>query len=951
MDGSIFSSAHGAVDSVVGRLTSLLVSEAQLLSGVRSEVQFISDEMESMNGFILHVAEAEYPNHQVRAWMKQIRDLACDSQDCVDQYAQCLGEGPQGKGTVWGTIRRLPWLLRTMPARHRLATRIQELKVRVAEVGDRRHRYDVTVPKGTRKPSLPVPAALPVGGGAGDDLRRRSLLDGEPPDTLQKGTELLLEWLNEKVGEQRLKVVAIFGLSGMGKTTLAHNLHAHDQVDHLFKYKAFASVQELDSLAEVLRSILKQMHSPNFNHELLQKKIELSDEKALVTMLRKHLTAIDRFLIVLDDVWSYEAWRGIKSALPKDDDCCAGSAVVLTTPHVPVLNSCLPYRTLNFFNFDSIFKFYFDRAVTLVGKHKSYLKPSLQDIIRRCYPNKVMIRMFLGILYANPSRTDVELGGLLARLDQRFSENNASQILMLCYNELPRHHQNCLLFLSIFPRGYKEIKRTSLVRRWVAEGLIARNDAAPDERDQQVSAMEVAERCFDMLVARGFVSAVTTGASGKVKSCKVEGLVYDFITRIAGDVHFVDAGVPPFLARHLSVRNRIGLQAPAGSNRSFDSILTVLEFLRTSSGLQMLRVLDLEGCKGLEKRHLKNICRIALLKYLSLRNTDVTQLPKKIKRLSCLETLDIRQTNVRELSKEAIRLPMLKHLLAGNLTCTVTTTTTTNKNNSKTDECKNNSSNKTFESFLTVNVPSGVRRMKSLEILSQVRVSNSGSDLKEIAQLMQLRKLGVVLNAKKHSLTDLINQIENLPHLHSLSIRTEGHNGDESRRVGIAETLLSPPRCLGNVITNGLPSSIQNLQKLAKITLWRTKLGKQDLHFLGNLTSLLCLRLRHKSYTESKLIFTEGEFKSLKLLVIEGSDIDCISFSKGAAPNLEKLVWTLDSSMESVSVPGIKDLPKLKELALNGDCNSTDAVQNAIREHRRSPAFRHNGQIVPQEAD
>lgn len=57
MADMILGSAQGAVDSLLGRLTSALVEQAQLLGGSRGDMQFIKDEVDSMNGFLLHVAE------------------------------------------------------------------------------------------------------------------------------------------------------------------------------------------------------------------------------------------------------------------------------------------------------------------------------------------------------------------------------------------------------------------------------------------------------------------------------------------------------------------------------------------------------------------------------------------------------------------------------------------------------------------------------------------------------------------------------------------------------------------------------------------------------------------------------------------------------------------------------------------------------------------------------
>jgi hypothetical protein len=127
----------------------------------------------------------------------------------------------------------------------------------------------------------------------------------------------------------------------------------------------------------------------------------------------------------------------------------------------------------------------------------------------------------------------------------------------------------------------------------------------------------------------------------------------------------MDSSLPPHLVHYLSIHNRIGLQKSHSDGDSKD-IAAYLPALAASPPWQSLKVLDLEGCKGLKKKHMKSICKILLLKYLSLRNTDVAELPKQMKELSkqmkdirCLETLDIRQTKVRVFAKTAIVLLLL----------------------------------------------------------------------------------------------------------------------------------------------------------------------------------------------------------------------------------------------------------------------------------------------------
>uniref|UniRef100_A0ACD5YWN2 Uncharacterized protein n=1 Tax=Avena sativa TaxID=4498 RepID=A0ACD5YWN2_AVESA len=532
------------------------------------------------------------------------------------------------------------------------------------------------------------------------------------------------------------------------------------------------------------------------------------------------------------------------------------------------------------------------------------------------------MKIFVRAMHANPSRDNKELVKLLDGLVFPGSlETNAKKMIKFSYNDLPRDYKTCLLYLSIFPKVEK-ISRSRVAQRWVVEGLVSKED--------RHSSLRQAKRCFDQLADRWLVCPAKVSAEGKVKTCTVHDIVRDFITIRARKQHIMDPRLSQHLARHFSVLSNIRLRP------SENIINFLMKPSRASSQLQLLKVLDLEGSRFSNyQQYLSNVCNmIALLKFLSLRNTDITRLPKEINKLQQLEVLDIRQTEYLHVSAiKLIVLLKLKHLLAGSVDASWTVS--------------------------TVRMPHKITRMTALRVLSHVQATEHRAwELHKLGELWQLRKLGVVIDDSRAQLYYLLKGISDLNEsLQSLSIEIKPAStyptapdtflANEARRQ-------KPPKFLESLSISGftnyiwlLPLLTSSHDVLTKVTLQKTTLDQDDMEVLAKLKKLRSLRLRQILHIrdQRELLFKEKErdrtpnnkdkdeenncFEALKYLVVEGGGIAKIGFQGRAAHNLEKIVWSSGfTEMESLS--GLRNLPELKEIDFEGGSIPHQEILEAI---------------------
>lgn len=121
--------AKSALGGLLGYAKSAIADEIALQLGVQREVVFMKNELEMMQTFLMAAEEGRGQEKVVATWVKQVRNLAYDVEDCLREFT-VLSEGP-----FW-------WFSpRAIGVRHRIAAEIRVLKDRVEEVSQRNLRY------------------------------------------------------------------------------------------------------------------------------------------------------------------------------------------------------------------------------------------------------------------------------------------------------------------------------------------------------------------------------------------------------------------------------------------------------------------------------------------------------------------------------------------------------------------------------------------------------------------------------------------------------------------------------------------------------------------------------------------------------------------------------------------------------------------------------------------
>ncbi|XP_019171197.1 PREDICTED: disease resistance protein RPP13-like [Ipomoea nil] len=198
-----------------------------------------------------------------------------------------------------------------------------------------------------------------------------------------KEFEIIKEMLIRHSSANR-EVVLIKGMGGIGKTTLARQLYRDREIASHFDTQTWCVASQHHNKKQMLLALLNSTGYSESSYEDLESK--------LYQRLKKQ-----RYLVVIDDVWSNWAWNDVQSCFP-DDGC--GSRVLITTHLEEVASSTCSnkesfYHKMSFLNQSESWELFRKKAYK-VGDDKFEMIG--KQIVEKCDGLPLAIVMVAGLL-------------------------------------------------------------------------------------------------------------------------------------------------------------------------------------------------------------------------------------------------------------------------------------------------------------------------------------------------------------------------------------------------------------------------------------------------------------------------------------------------------------------------------------------------------------------------
>ncbi|KAB2086471.1 hypothetical protein ES319_A04G034200v1 [Gossypium barbadense] len=184
----------------------------------------------------------------------------------------------------------------------------------------------------------------------------------------------VIEEINKYLIEQEVGMVGVWGVGGIGKTTIMNHVYDKLQEETKFSKMIWITVSQSPDIRKLQKDIAHTTSN------------DLSDDETTIeraAKIREDLRRTGSYLIILDDVWQGFSLEDVGIPVPSADNGCK---IVLTTRERKVVQKmgCKEVKVARLSE-DEASQLFLSQVGEDVLSADPTMRPIMKDVVERCY--------------------------------------------------------------------------------------------------------------------------------------------------------------------------------------------------------------------------------------------------------------------------------------------------------------------------------------------------------------------------------------------------------------------------------------------------------------------------------------------------------------------------------------------------------------------------------------